>query len=130
MRFHPLLCFIAASASLLLVATPARACGACAEDKMAATYDHAVVQQAAAQRKVVVFCDVQGVVAATARREAAARAAGVQAGSVRVSAEPAAVSFLLDPSVQQPQAAAAEVARLLGDQKVRIVVLRTMAGPA
>ena len=58
-----LLKWSAAASACILVAAQGLACGVCAEDKMAATYDHAVVQRAAAQKRLVVYCDVQGHVA-------------------------------------------------------------------
>ena len=36
------------------------ACGVCDEDKVAATYDHAVVRRANLQGRVMVFCEVRG----------------------------------------------------------------------
>lgn len=39
---------------------PGHACGACDEDKVAVIYDHAVIQQAATNGNVVVFCEVVG----------------------------------------------------------------------
>lgn len=107
-----------------LLAAPmlALACGACVEDKVAATYDHAVVQAAAAQKKQMVFCEVQGLVTPSRMRAAAARVPGIDASSVRVSTDPAAMSFALDPKVQSAEAAAFKVANHLGGG-VKILVL-------
>ena len=85
--------------------TASHACGACAEDKIAATYDHATIERAAARGDVMVFCAVTGPIAAQRLKDAAQRAHGVNAQSVRVSAQPAALSFALDPREQSPQAA-------------------------
>lgn len=111
----------------LALSTPviALACGVCVEDKMAATYDYAVIQQAAAQGRLVVFCEVRGRVAPERLREAAARVDGVDPASVRTSVEPAAVSFALDGRVQGAEAAAAQIRRSL-DPTVDIVVLRSV----
>jgi hypothetical protein len=111
---------------LLFAAPPASACGACAEDKVAATYDHAVVVRAAARHQAMVFASVEGGgdprrVAARIRG-AATRTAGVDRASVRVSAEPAAVSFALDPAVAAPEKAVADIAKAAPG--VRLEVLR------
>lgn len=102
--------FAAALASPL-----AHACGACDEDKIAATYDYATVTQAAAAHRVVVFGGIDGAVDARAASVRVARAAaqvrGVQRNSVRTSSAPAAFSFVLDPAVQSPDRAVAEVQR-------------------
>lgn len=99
------------------------ACGACVEDKVAATYDHAVVQAAAAQKKQMVFCEVQGFVTPSRMRAAAARVPGIDASSVRVSTHPAAISFALDSKVQSADAAASKIASRLGGG-VKILVLK------
>jgi hypothetical protein len=92
-------------ALLLCTALQAQACGVCATDKVAATYDYHSVQQALAQGRVVVYCDLAGVPDVQRARHVAARLRGVEAASVRVSASPAALSFVLDPKQQSPQAA-------------------------
>jgi hypothetical protein len=85
----------------LLLARGALACGYCVEDKIAATYDHAVIVRAADRRHEVVFLSLEGALARTQER-AVARAvestAGVDPGTVRVSLENGAVSFAFDPS--------------------------------
>ncbi len=117
----------AVAGSSVLAAASAVACGACVEDKMAATYDHAQVEQAAAQGKVVVFCDLRGPVPGRDALRAAAPVDGVATGSLRLSAEPAALSFVLDPAAKTPQAAADALARSLGGG-VQLSVLRTLPG--
>jgi hypothetical protein len=87
---------------LMLAAMPlaSMACGVCLEDKVAATYDHAMVQRALAQHRVVVFAEPRASVDANGLKAfaaAAARAPGVDAATVRTSAAPASVSFVLDP---------------------------------
>ena len=94
-----------ALAALLLAGAQVQACGVCAEDKVAATYDHRSVQQALARGRVVVYCELAGVPDVQRARQAATRVRGVDARSVRVSAEPAALSFVLDPKQQSAQAA-------------------------
>ena len=78
----------------------AMACGVCLEDKVAATYDHALVQRALAQHRVVVFAEPRASLDAKALKAVAAKAArarGVDAATVKTSASPASVSFVLDP---------------------------------
>jgi hypothetical protein len=113
------------SAGCLLTAQ-ALACGACAEDKVAATYDHAVIKSAAAQKKYVVFCDVQGQVSVERLRQAAGQVKGVDPSSIRTSADPAALSFALDANVSLPEAAVARMSTLLEPQ-AKLVVLKTVA---
>ena len=85
--------------------TAGLACGACVEDKVAATYDHGVVEQAAASGDVMVFCEVTGSLDAQRLKRAVERVHGVKPQSVRVSAQPAALSFAVDPTARSPQAA-------------------------
>lgn len=103
-----------------------QACGACAEDKIAATYDHAVVQRAAARGDVMVFCELSaapGTPMDAARVRDAARATpGVQPRSVRVSAQPAALSFAVAPGLQVQAVAALQ--RSLGPG-TRLTLLRS-----
>jgi hypothetical protein len=75
-------------------------CGVCLEDKVAATYDHALVARALAHGRVVVFAEPRSPLdAAHLKRVAAAasRAPGVEAATVKTSDAPATVSFVLDP---------------------------------
>lgn len=76
------------------------ACGVCLEDKVAATYDHALVQRALAQGRIVVFAEPRSPLDAAHLRKvaaAASRAPGVEAATVKTSDAPASVSFVLDP---------------------------------
>jgi hypothetical protein len=88
--------------TMLLAASPiaGMACGVCLEDKIAATYDHALVQRALEQDRVVVFAEPRAAIDAARLKALAARAArapGVDASTVRTSAAPQSVSFVLDP---------------------------------
>jgi hypothetical protein len=97
-----------AHASVFLLAAcsgAALACGTCDEDKIAATYDHAVVQRAAHSHHVLVYCAVQGAFEPAQLAAATRRVRGVDPGSVRVSREPAALSFALDTRRQPVDAA-------------------------
>jgi hypothetical protein len=78
----------------------ALACGVCLEDKVAATYDHALVERALRNGRVVVFAEPRAPVDERRLKSfaaAAARAPGVDAATVKTSAAPATVSFVLDP---------------------------------
>ena len=102
---------------LAAVAVPAAwGCGVCIEDKVAAAYDHSVVQRAKERGRVVVFAEVDGPgtpeTAVRAAREAAKRVAGVEAASLRSAAAPAALSFALDPRVSSPEKALESANRL------------------
>ena len=82
-------------------APQAHACGHCKEDKIAATYDHAVISAARRNGQTVVFVELRGAIEPTSRlgswiRQQAEATAGVLRGTVRVSLEPAAFSFACD----------------------------------
>ena len=113
---------------LAAAAAQAQACGACDEDKVAATYDHAAVERAAAQRRVVVFCDVQGApVAVRELRRIAARTSGIDAASLRTSEQPATLSFTVDPRRRSAESAAAALQRAV-PPGTRISIVRVV-GP-
>ena len=114
-------------AAALIGALPATgaACGACIEDKVAATYDHAVVQRAAAGAEVVVFCEVLGPLDAARLKAAIRGVRGVEARSVRVSAQPAALSFAVNPKLQSPQGVVDAVQR--GSAGTRLTIVRLLA---
>ena len=95
------------SALLLIIA-----CGVCLEDKVAATYDHALVERALQQKRVVVYAEPRKPVDATrlkAFASAAARQPGVDASTVRTSAAPQSVSFVFDPKRGTPGATLASL---------------------
>lgn len=89
------------------------ACGACVEDNVAATYDHAVVMRAAARKEVMVWCGVSGPLDLPRLKDLASHLRGVEPRSVRVSADPAALSFAVDPFMLLPQAAVDALQRKL-----------------
>jgi hypothetical protein len=79
----------------------AAACGVCIEDKMAATYDHAVITTAFNRGHTVVFAEMSDAPLSNADQtrkiiQAFEAAPGVDRGSVRVSFNPAAISFAVD----------------------------------
>lgn len=116
---------IVVATALATGAPVASACGVCVEDKVAATYDHAVIARAAANRQQVVFVAVNGPVDGDAlgRKVAKAHVKGVVAGTVRVSATPAAFSFVLDAR-EEPARAVAGFRRALDDSRAELTVVR------
>ena len=114
---------------LAAAATPAAlACGVCVDDKVAATYDHALVSTALDRRQVVVYAEVKGSGEALARTRTALAAArkvrGIDAGTLRASREPATLSFALDERVAAPAAALAAVQR--NAPGIRVELLRVL----
>jgi hypothetical protein len=119
-------------AALILAATPitASACGACVEDKVAATYDHAVVTRAAARNQIVVYAAIEGrgnpdALARTAKT-AASRTRGVDRSSIRVSADPPALSFAVDRQVGTPDAVLQAVAHASAAPGLELEMLRVV----
>ena len=122
--------WVAIAAALAATApAPGLACGACDEDKVAATYDHAVIDAAIARHRQVVFVAIDGPVdpqrIGTRLAAAAAKVSGIQPGTLRTSLAPPAFSFVLD-ATQTPQAAVARLRRSVGDATARLTVVRIM----
>jgi len=107
----------------------AAACGVCLEDKVAATYDHAVVEQALDTRRSIVFTEMRGSTdAATLVRKAkaaAARVRGVDRASVRGNPSPLTLSFVLDRGVAANDAVAA-VERTAGVPGLELTILKVL----
>ena len=120
-----------ALAVALAAAVPAAglACGACDEDKVAATYDHAVMDAAIARHHQVVFVAIEGPVDAqrigTRLAAAAAKVRGVQVGTLRTSLAPPAFSFALD-TTQTAEGAVAGFRNAVGDPSARLTIVRIM----
>jgi hypothetical protein len=109
----------------------ALACGACLEDKVAATYDHHVVTSALAQKHVVVFAAVEGSGSAKAlvgaAKKAASRIGGIDASSVRAAHEPApALAFAIDPGKQTPQRALLAIEQSVNGKPMKLTLLRVV----
>jgi hypothetical protein len=122
-------------AALTAMSSPAvLACGVCIDDKVAATYDHAVVTRAVARHQLMVFGEIAGAVDMKVATSRIARAApevpGIDRRSVRTSLAPAAFSFALDPAARAPDAAVAELQKRLHVPGATLVVLRVMSGDA
>ena len=119
------LCVVIVVAALSAALPTASACGVCVEDKVAATYDHAVIERATANGQQVVFVAVDGPVAGDAlgAKIAKANVKGVVAGTVRVSAAPAAFSFVLDAR-EEPTRAVTGFRHPLADPRAQLTLLR------
>ena len=117
------------AAAFAFASAAALACGACVEDKVAATYDHAVMTRALASGDLVVFCEVDGRFDSPRLAQAMRRVHGVRRESVRVSAEPAALSFAVDPKLQSAQAAVSAAQRTLPAGS-RLTVVRLVPAEA
>jgi hypothetical protein len=109
----------------------ALACGVCIEDKVAATYDHAVVMRAAATHKLMVFGEISGPVdmkeAMSKITRTAPKVRGIDRRSVRTSLSPSAFSFALDATKCAPDAAVAELQKRLQIPGATLVLLQVMS---
>ena len=105
------------------------ACGACDEDSIAATYDNAVVERAARSHDLLVYCQLSGRVSRQSVLLAARRVPGVRAQSIRISEQPGALSFAIDPRLQSARTAvaAAQIGLPPGTQ-LRILKVTTNSG--
>ena len=117
---------LALAAAGVLTLAPARACGVCDEDKVAATYNHAVVQRATLQGRVMVFCEVRGPLDARRLQAVASRVKGLDSTSLRTSADPATLSFALDSTRQSPQAAVSAL-QVLAPPGTQLTIVRMKA---
>lgn len=91
------------AALFAILAVPATACGYCVDDKVAAAYDHAVVERTLAQGHEMAFLSLEMAQPVTRDTEAAIRRAierisGVDRGSVRVALEAGGLSLAFDPT--------------------------------
>ena len=114
--------------ALGLSAGAALGCGYCVEDKIAATYDHAVITKAVAQKHRVAFLHVEGN-APRAPLEQAAYAAGADAGSVRVAADRLTVSLAFDPARATLGAIHSRMEKKLAAHKVELMPFHVMERP-
>lgn len=125
----------AACLSCVLHAPSALACGYCVEDKIASTYDHAVVTQALAKRHHVAFFHIDGVVAPGDATRHAIEASiistpGVDKGSVRVAVETLTVSLAFDPARTPLPALQAVLDKKLRAKGLVLMPLRVIDSPA
>ena len=118
---------------LLTAGQAAVACGYCVEDKIAATYDHAVVTRALGLSHHIAFFHIDGPLApgnGTRRTlEAAAEStAGVDKGSVRVSVESLTISLAFDPQRTSLAKVHGALERKLAAKKLTLMPLRVIDG--
>jgi len=114
-----------------LLSLQALACGYCVEDKIAATYDHAVVSRALAQGHHVVFFHVEGApVTRRALEDAASALPGIDKGSMRISPDLLTVSVAFDPGRVSLVQLNARLDRSLAARKAALLPLRVMERPA
>jgi hypothetical protein len=115
--------------SLALAAPAALGCGACIEDKVAATYDYAVLERAQHEHRVVVFAEIRGTQDVAKLEHAAAISAkkvhGVDPASVRSAHAPLALSFALDDRIE-PAVAVASIAKGAKTPGMELAVVRVM----
>ena len=117
---------------LLSLATPAvLACGYCIEDRIAATYDFAVASRAFELRHEVAFFLIEG--AANAKHPSADAIArmlkgtkGIDRNSLRISAEPLALSFAFDPAGTSLGAIVNAADVKLGAEGLTLLLLRVI----
>jgi len=112
----------------LLLPMLAMACGHCEEDLVAAVYDHGLVLRSQGLKQRIMYMAWDGPVArdaATAQRvsQMAAGAKGVTPGSVRVSAQPAALSVAFDPSKTNRPQMEVNLQKMLGKMNVMVLPL-------
>jgi len=105
------------------------ACGACDEDMVAATYDHAVVSRAAAAGDVVVFCRIEGRFDGFRLSSVTRRIPGVRHASVRVSTELGALSFAVDSKRLSPREAVATAQHALRSN-ARLTIVSLVPAPS
>jgi len=117
---------LAAAMAGLLLSLQALACGYCVEDKIAATYDHAVITRALAHGRHVVFFHVDGAPVARAVLEQAARGRGIENGSARISPDALSLSVAFDPRRMPLVELNAWLDRKLAKHKASLLPLRVM----
>lgn len=114
------------------LARTAGACGLCVEDKVAATYEYAVVERAMSQGHEIVFAELRGPIPPgdEALRAWIARAVesvpGVDKGTARVSLEPGAVSFAHDPRTGSASRILAAIDRRVAARRLSLLFLKRM----
>jgi hypothetical protein len=112
-----------------LASAAALACGHCVEDRIAAVYDHALVQRTLAGKHQVAYFAWDGL---TERSEAVRMkmlalgeaTTGVDKGSVRVAMDPAAIAVAFDPRRTSAEAVAAALQKKLGALKLSLIPLQ------
>ena len=126
---------LAVTLLLALGSNAALACGYCVEDRIAAVYDHALLQRTLALKHQLVFFAWDGPLARSngSRQKIMAlgeAVPGVDKGSTRVSMEPAALALAFDPQRNSAQGIEAALQKKLSVLKLTIVRLQAPPTPS
>lgn len=121
---------VLAAALALFYSGAGIACGHCTEDRIAAVYDHAQLQQAAADKQRIAYFALDGRLTRDERERNHIKALveatpGVTKGSARVSLEPAAVALAFDPQRSSAEAIEALLRKKLRAVKVSVLLLQS-----
>ncbi len=114
----------------MLLSLQSLACGYCVEDKIAATYDHALITRALAGGRHVVFFHVDGAAVRRAALEQAASGRGIEKGSARISPDALTLALVFDPRLVSLVELNAQLDRKLAKHKASLLPLRLMERPA
>ena len=117
---------------LLVAAAPAFGCGHCAEDKVAAVYDHRVITTAHARGQQVAFFAIEGPLQAGAEsRRVIARALrpvdGVDSRSLRVATDAGSLSLSYDGKLTSSSRIVDALNRALAPRGVSVFLLKATA---
>ena len=117
--------------ALACAATWASACGYCIEDRVAAVYDHEVVEGAIAKQRHVAFLSIEGGAANEATRRAvvsALEATGALKRTARVALPQAACSVAFDPARTSLDGLVARANRTLAAKHITLAAVRVIDG--
>ena len=106
------------------------ACGHCVEDRIAAVYDHALLQQTAARQQRIAYFALEGRFTRGDKERHQIRALveatpGVNQGSTRVSLEPAALAIAFDPRRSSAESIETLLQKKLRAIKVSVLLLQS-----
>jgi len=126
---------LAALALLLGASAAALACGYCVEDKIASTYDHALVKRSIEAGHPVAYYHLEGPLAkGEATRRALIAAAesvnGIDRGSVRIALETLTMSFAFDPKRAALATVQNSLDAKLASRKLSLFPMRVIERPA
>jgi hypothetical protein len=126
---------LAALALLFGASAAALACGYCVEDKIASTYDHALVKRSVEAGHHVAYYHLDGPLGkdeATRRAliAAAESVSGVDKGSVRIALETLTISFAFDPKRAALGSIQNSFDRKLASRKLSLFPMRVIERPA
>ena len=119
----------AAALLLTLYGSASLACGHCAEDRIAAVYDHALLQQTIARKHQIAYFALEG---RLLRNDAlrhkisglVAATPGVNKNSTRVSLEPGALAVTYDPQRDTAEALESLLQKRMRAMKLSVLLLQ------